>query len=78
MSSFQIGFDMAIGHLDKNVTVCAVTNGDELEEIREVYTDEGFDVSPYLGFDTLEQIYSHYERHADAINKASMEANSEY
>jgi len=78
MSSFQIGFDMAIGHLDKNVTVCAVTNGYELEEIHEVYTDDGVDIAPYLGFDTLKQIRSHYERHADAINKASMEANSEY
>ena len=78
MSNFQIGFDMAIGHLEQNVTVCAVTNGDELEEIREVYTDDGFDVSHYLGFETLEQIYSHYERHADSINAKNMEASSEY
>lgn len=78
MSNFQIGFDMAIGHLEQNVTVCAVTNGYELEAIHEVYTDDGVDIAPYLGFDTLKQIYSHYERHADAINKASMEANSEY
>ena len=69
-TTFTVGFPMTIGHDGGRVTVCATSNGHELEDINEVLTDEGSNIHKYLDWHTHQDIQNHYERHSDAINAA--------
>lgn len=66
-------FPMTIGHEGGRVTVMGRTNGYELEHIDEVLIEGGVCILKYLDVACHEDIRNHYERHAEAINKAATE-----
>lgn len=71
-----VTFPMTIGLTGARVTVVARSNGHELDDINNVLL-EGIDILPALDVQVHEDIRNHYERHAEAINRASREAAQE-
>lgn len=69
-TTFTVGFPMTIGLTGGRVTVCATSNGSELEQVDRVLTEQGLDILPYLDWHAHQDIQNHYERHSDAINAA--------
>lgn len=53
------------------------TNGHELEHIDEVLIEGGTCILKYLDVTVHEDIHNHYERNAQAINKASTQPETE-
>lgn len=69
-TTFTVGYPMTIGLTGGRVTVCATSNGYELESVDQVLTDDGLDILPYLDWHAYQDIQSYYERHSEPINAA--------